>query len=208
MDKVIPMPKKYRMSATPIAGDDQQKTLRSPGPFERLMERESAFRAFLRRRVNDEAIAEDLLQHSLLKAIEHQHTLQNDESIVAWFYRVLRNGVTDYYRARAAETRKNESFLQQMQAADEQLVPSMDMMKPTVCACLERLLPTIRPVYAELLRRLDLQGESPDVVAKDLKLTKNNLTVRLHRARQALRAALEVSCGICTKHGCLHCTCE
>ena len=104
--------------------------------------------------------------------------------------------------------RKTDGFLQELNATGEQIVPSPDAMKPTVCACPERLFPTIRPAYAELLRRLDLPGESLDVVARDLTLTKNNLTVRLHRARQALRAALEASCGLCAEPGCLHCTCE
>jgi RNA polymerase sigma-70 factor (ECF subfamily) len=176
--------------------------------LDRLLNSQSELRAFLRRRVSDDAVADDLLQQSLLRAVEQQHTLHNKDSIVAWFYRVLRNAVVDYYRARAVETRKAEGLHQELNARGEQAVPSPDEMTPTVCACLERLLPGIRPAYAELLRRIDLQGESSDSVAKDLQLTKNNLTVRLHRARQALRSALEASCGVCTKHGCLNCTCE
>jgi hypothetical protein len=68
--------------------------------------------------------------------------------------------------------RKTDGFLQELNATGEQIVPSPDAMKPTVCACPERLFPTIRPAYAELLRRLDLPGESLDVVARDLTLTK------------------------------------
>lgn len=45
-------------------------------------------------------------------------------------------------------------------------------------------------------------------LTQDLQLTPNNLTVRLHRARQALRDGLEESCGICSQHGCLNCVCE
>jgi RNA polymerase sigma-70 factor (ECF subfamily) len=176
--------------------------------LKQLLEHESAFRAFLRHRLNDEAVAEDLLQQSLLRAVEHEHTLQNTESVVAWFYRILRNAIIDYYRAHAAEVRKREGFVQESSVIADQAVPSPDEMKPTVCACLERVLPTIRPAYADLLRRVDLQGASLDAVAHDLNVTKNNLTVRLHRARHSLRSALEASCGICTKHGCLHCTCE
>jgi RNA polymerase sigma factor (sigma-70 family) len=176
--------------------------------LDRLLHYEPDFRAFLRRRVNDDTVAEDLLQQSLLRAVERHHTVRNDETIAAWFYRVLRNAVIDYYRGRAAESRKTEGFAQELVTTGDQAVPSPDNIRPTVCACLDRILPSIRPAYANLLRRIDLQGESPEDVAKDLSLTKNNLTVRLHRARQALRSALEASCGVCTKHGCLHCTCE
>jgi RNA polymerase sigma factor (sigma-70 family) len=190
------------------AGHSEQEVPVQGRSLDGLFNHESAFRAFLRRRLHDDVIAEDLLQQSLLRAVEHQHTLQNHESVMAWFYRILRNAVVDYYRARAAESRKLDGFQEELHARGEQAVPSPDEMKPTVCACLERMLPTIRPAYAELLRRIDLQGELPGAVAKNLGLSKNNLTVRLHRARQALRSALEASCGVCTKHGCLQCTCE
>lgn len=51
-------------------------------------------------------------------------------------------------------------------------------------------------------RQLPLQK-----VAKALGITTNNATVRLHRARRALKRELERSCGICATHGCLDCTC-
>ena len=178
------------------------------GLIHRLLDHESGFHGFLRRRVPDEAIAADLFQQSLLRAVQHHHDLDSKENVVAWFYRVLRNAVVDYYRAQAADSRKAEGLAQELATAGDQAFPSPDEIRPTVCACFERLLPTIRPAYAELLQRIDLQGEPPDRVAADLQLTKNNLTVRLHRARQALRAALEDTYGICSKHGCLNCTCE
>lgn len=174
----------------------------------RLLEQESAFRAFLRRRLTDEALVEDLLQQSLLKAVERSHDLRKGESAVSWFYRILRNAVIDYYRSHAADNRKVEGLLRELVASGEDKTPGMDEVRPTICACLGPLLDRIHPGYADLIRRIDLEGESPAVVAKDLKVTRNNLTVRLHRARQVLRASLEQSCGICTKHGCLNCTCS
>lgn len=172
-----------------------------------LLARESDFRSFVRRRISDEAIADDLLQHSFLRAVQQAHRVEQPEQSVAWFYRILRNAVIDYYRAHAAENKKTESFMQELQASGDDRTPALDDLRPTVCACLNRLLPELRPAYADLLRRVDLQGEDTAAVAKDLGVTLNNLTVRLHRARQALRNSLEQACGVCTKHGCLNCTC-
>ncbi len=64
------MTRKGRIQATPISGDARQHVRHPPGTFERLLESESAFRSFLRRRVNDDAVAEDLLQQSLLRAVD------------------------------------------------------------------------------------------------------------------------------------------
>lgn len=173
----------------------------------RLMEHRSDFRAFLQRRVSDDAVAEDLLQQSLMRAVERHRDLQKADNAVGWFYRILRNAVVDHYRSQAAEGRKTEGLLRELVTAEEDKTPALDEVRPTVCACLDALLTGLRPAYADLIRRIDLQGESASVVARDLGVTPNNLTVRLHRARQALKAGLEQACGICTKHGCLNCTC-
>lgn len=175
---------------------------------QRLLEHHSAFRAFLRKRLSDDALVDDLLQQSLMKAVERHHDLQRSDSAVSWFYRILRNTVTDYYRSHAADNRKVEGLLQELLLSGEDKSPALDEIRPSVCACLGPLLNGMRPAYADLIRRIDLEGETPAAVAKDLKVTANNLTVRLHRARQALRAGLEEACGICTKHGCLNCTCS
>ena len=176
--------------------------------LQQLLAHESDFRVFVRRRLADDAMAEDVLQQSLMRAVERQHTLQQSENVVGWFYRILRNAIVDLYRSRAAESRKTDTFLQELLTAGEDKTPALDELRPTVCACLQRLLPNLRPAYAELLQRVDLQGQSLAAVAQELKVTPNNLTVRLHRARQALRSSLEQACGLCTKHGCLNCTCD
>ncbi|MBX3235867.1 MAG: sigma-70 family RNA polymerase sigma factor [Nitrospiraceae bacterium] len=170
---------------------------------QRLMGEASAFRAFLRKRVSDDHVVEDLLQQSLMKAIERHHALKQADNVVGCFYRILRNDTVDYYRSRAAEQRKEEGWQQELERAEDDKVPSLDAARPTVCACLGTLFPELRPAYADLIRRIDLEGESPAAVAKALGVTANNLTVRLHRARQALRERLEQACGFCTKYGCV-----
>ena len=176
--------------------------------IQRLLTHESAFRGFIRRRVGDEAVAEDLLQQSMIRAVQSHHAVRNDDSVVAWFYKILRHALIDYYRSKGAEARRDEAFLQELTLSGDDKEPSLDEMKATVCICLHRLLPKLRANYADLIRRIDLEDESPKRVAEELKISQSNLTVRLHRARQALRASLELSCGICSKHGCLNCTCE
>lgn len=187
------------------------RTASDPATLDELMQRllaeQSAFRAFLRKRLSDDALVEDLLQHSLVKAVERGHELHNHDSAVSWFYRILRNAVVDYYRSHASDRRKVEGLLDELVTSGEDKMPGLDEVRPTLCACLAPLVTQLRPAYAELIRRIDLEGESPAAVARELKVTSNNLTVRLHRARQALRATLEQTCGICTKHGCLNCTC-
>jgi RNA polymerase sigma factor (sigma-70 family) len=173
-----------------------------------LLENRKAFLGFLRKRLPSEETAEDLLQHSLLKAVRAEEGLANPQSSVAWFYRILRNSLTDFYRSRAADGRRTDGMLNEMIASGgDHIPPPDDELTREICACFNRLLPTLKPEYAELVRRIDLGGESPAAVAESAGITYNNIMVRLHRSRQALRQRLEKSCGACTKHGCLDCTC-
>ena len=176
--------------------------------LQRLLGHGSAFRGFLRRRVSDEVLVDDLLQQSMIRAVQSHHSIRSNESVVAWFYKILRHTLIDYYRSRGTEARRNDAFLQELTLSGDDKEPPFDEVKSTVCACLNRLLPTLRSNYAELIQRIDIEEESPKLVAEELKISHSNLTVRLHRARQALRASLEQSCGICSTHGCLNCICE
>lgn len=79
---------------------------------------------------------------------------------------------------------------------------------PVLCACSKRLLPGVPEAYRGPLGRIDLQGEESDQLAKELGLTPNRLTVRLHRARRhPARGALQVL-QACSQHGCLNCSCD
>jgi RNA polymerase sigma factor (sigma-70 family) len=180
---------------------------RTSGVMQRLLENESAFRQFVRRRVGDEVVVEDILQQSFTKAVEHSHSLNNEQSALAWFYRILHHTVADYYRSHGAEVRRNEALLQELTISGNHQEPPPDELTTAACACLYGLLPSLHGNYAELIKRIDLDGELPAQVAKELKISRNNLTVRLHRARQSLRASLEDACGICSRHGCLNCSC-
>jgi RNA polymerase sigma-70 factor (ECF subfamily) len=169
----------------------------------RLAARQNQFLSFLRLRLRlgDRAAAEDVLQAAWLKAAERADTIRDDESSVAWFYRLLRNAVTDVRRGAAREERA---------LAEGKLSSSVDEeleLKEAVCHCVSALAETLKPAHARLVRRVDIDGASVSQVAGEEGLTPNNAAVRLHRARAALRDKLMLVCGACARHGCLDCGC-
>lgn len=121
----------------------------------RLTENRSIFEAFLRRRVQDDFIVQDLLQQSLVKAVQQQRSLNNEESVVPWFYRILRNTVIDYYRAKTSESTRRNDFIEQSKVLADDHVPSLDEVKATVCGCLDDAISVLRPGYSDLTRRID-----------------------------------------------------
>ncbi len=170
-----------------------------------LTENHRAFRRFLARRLGSEHDVDDVLQNFYLAAISKANAIQNDESIVAWLYRVLGSTLADHYRSRERRSRNEAAFAREQEIQTE--APDTDL-HAMVCQCLYTLLPTLRPEYAELVWRVDLLAEPRKTVARHLGLKTNNLGVRLHRARRALRRALLLSCETCPEHGFLDCACD
>jgi RNA polymerase sigma factor (sigma-70 family) len=173
----------------------------SPEVVARLVAAHRDFLKFLEARVKDRTTAEEILQAAYARGLEKGGAIRDPESAVAWFYRLLRNALVDHYRQRASEARALEQ-----QAAEP--LPSEPELQAAVCACMKTLLPNLKSEYAEVLQRADLEEVPIQQIAADLDITPNNATVRLHRARQALKRELERCCGSCAAHGCLDCSCK
>lgn len=169
-----------------------------------LVQNHRRFLEFLRPRVRSSEDAEEILQSAFVKAVEKHESLRSEESAVAWFYRLLRNALADYYRRNDVARRAVESVAESL---DEGYAPDPELER-TVCACVVDLVGTLKPEYGDLLRRVDLEGASVPEAAAALQISSNNAGVRLHRARTALKTRLEQSCGTCATHGCLDCTCQ
>ncbi|MBP7482316.1 MAG: sigma-70 family RNA polymerase sigma factor [Lacunisphaera sp.] len=172
-----------------------------------LNEHRNAFKAFLAARVGSDEEAEDILQNGLLKVVQSSGELRDTDKVLAWFYQLLRNAVIDHYRTRGSTKRRHDGLAEMIAALGEDVAAPPHDWQPQLCGCLGGVVDTLKPLHAELLRRVDLTGESVQDAAKALKMTPNNASVTLHRARKDLRARLETFCGDCAKGACLDCDC-
>ena len=123
---------------------------------------------------------------------------------MGWFYRVLRNAVVDYQRRQTVANRRLDEFAAELEASGQ----SEQELANVVCACVGRLADTLKPEYADALRRIDVEGLAVKDYADALGISASNAGVRIFRAREALRKQVARSCGTCAEHGCLDCTCE
>jgi RNA polymerase sigma factor (sigma-70 family) len=161
------------------------------------------FQRFLEKRVGSRALAEDILQEAFVRGIGRIEALRNDESAVAWFYRTLRNAVTDYHRRHDVAERALAAFAEELEKHTD---PEAEI-RGAVCQCIARLAETLKPEYAEALQSIEVQGVPVKTFAEERGISSNNAAVRVFRAREALRRQVVASCGTCADHGCLNCTC-
>ena len=183
--------------------ESNPSTALSPEAIGQLVKGHREFLAFLERRVESRAVAEDILQAAFTRGLERGGDVK-DEKVVAWFYRVLRNAVIDHYRQRSTTARAMEAWGREFPDVQE---PEAEL-RQEICRCVSGLLETLKPEYREALRIVDLEEGKLKDLAQQSGITAENAAVRVHRARAALRRRIEQACGTCSVHGCLDCSCE
>ena len=120
---------------------------------------------FLVRRLGDEHDAADVLQEFYVKILTRYSELRDADKLRGWMARVLKSVIADHYRAKGRRARLTEAY-----KADAALFPAIDdeEIDLVICACLYKLLPTLKDEYAAILWRTDLIGEAREAIAADL----------------------------------------
>jgi RNA polymerase sigma-70 factor (ECF subfamily) len=167
--------------------------------IETLAGERTRFVALARKRVGSAADAEDVVQRAIVRAAERAGSLVDPARARAWFYRILRNTIVDHHRAKRRDVDDPDAI---------DAAAAEPIEERSGCACAVHLLSELRPAYAEILRRVDFDGDDPAAVAASLALTTTNFHVRLHRARRALRERVEGHCGVASIAPCLVCNCR
>jgi RNA polymerase sigma-70 factor (ECF subfamily) len=175
----------------------------TPAAIDTLVAAHRDFLAFLERRVESRAVAEDILQSAFARGLEHGAEVPG-EKVVAWFYRILRNAVVDHYRRRATSAKALEAWQREFPDVQQ---PDAGLHE-AICQCISELLTTLKPEYRDALRIVDLDDGKLADLAQTAGITEQNAAVRIHRARAALRRDVQRACGTCAEHGCIDCCCS
>lgn len=172
-----------------------------------LVEGHRRIYGFLVSQLKNAEDAKDVLQEFSLRAIRRADDLRDVQSVRGWLRRLLVTAIADHHR------RSSRRRSQEVPAAspDEETYPADaagDEADLAVCACLREVIGLLPPAAADLVRRIDLDGQPRAEVAKALTVSEATLAVRLHRARAKLRDLLVAMCLTCPEHGFLDCACD
>lgn len=171
-----------------------------------LRDERPAMVAFVRKRAGHIVDPEDVLQQAALRALSKSEQLREPSVARAWVYRIVRNVLADELRALGlpvAPVDDAEAISDAVQAAAND-----ETHEGETCRCAMELARTLKPEYASILERAVIEERPVTAIAQELGLTANNATVRLHRARKALRSLVEQHCGTTSLRACLDCGCE
>jgi RNA polymerase sigma-70 factor (ECF subfamily) len=144
-------------------------------------------RAFLRRRVRDDATADDLTQETLLKVYRSRESLRDGTRLEAWLYRVARSTLIDHYR-RQKPTEELPAALA-AESRDE-----VAAMRTAMAASIHYFLAQLPATYREPVRLAELEGLPLAKIALRMNLSLTAVKSRVRRGRQMLKAKLQACC--------------
>lgn len=156
-------------------------------------------RSFIRRRVPNDADAEDLLQDVLFELVKAYRLLTPIDFVTGWLFRVARNRITDMFRKK-----RPEAFSDAVQEGEdgdllevEDLLPSSEA-GPEAQLIRSILLDEVRGALAELPAEQrdvfvahELEGRSFKELSAESGLTVNTLLSRKRYAVLHLRKRLQ-----------------
>ena len=160
-------------------------------------------RAFIRRRVDNLADAEDIIQDTLSELVEAYRLMQPIEQVAGWLARVARNRIIDRYRVRDRESRVLGPWPAQRDGDEEQahLVddwfaaagdgPEASYVRAALADELEDAIAALPPEQRSVFVAHELEGRSFKDLAASTGVGINTLLGRKHSAVQALRRRLQ-----------------
>ena len=160
-------------------------------------------------RLRDTALAEDMVQETLLAALQSHDSYAGQSSARTWLIGILKHKIIDHIRKQVRECPvedigglsdafAEEGIADLFDARGEWVTRPQDWGDPEKCleqgrfwdallACIERL----NALQAQIFTLKELSGISNEEICKDLQITATNCWVLLYRARMGLRRCLE-----------------
>jgi RNA polymerase sigma-70 factor (ECF subfamily) len=151
----------------------------------------TSLQQFIRRRVSDEATAEDLLQDVFLKIHQHVVTLKDVKKLESWIYQITRHTIIDYYRS-------TRPMLELTEAEARDLPEELpdDDVASELLPCVKAIMRTLPKQDRQALVLTEYQGLTQRELGERLGISFSGAKSRVQRARERLKQQLLACCHI------------
>lgn len=145
-------------------------------------------RSFLRQRVSDEQLAEDLLQETFLRIHKRMAQLDDQQRITSWVFQIARNLVVDHYRSKA-RTQGEPLLDEPASTADEDR-----NLNEMVSGWLPVMIAQLPDRYREAVELYEMKGLAQQEIADRLQISLSGAKSRIQRGREKLGSMLFDCC--------------
>jgi RNA polymerase sigma-70 factor (ECF subfamily) len=161
--------------------------------IEDIAQHRPALLRFARRKVRDEALAEDAVQDTLVAAVASADRFQGHSSVRTWLIGILHHKIQDIFRreTRYVSVTGDEDTPDVfdrlgMDLSDDTADPLRVVAGSQMRAALEREIDAMPATLKTVFRMQALEGLETAQVCEQLGISEANCWVRLHRARKHL----------------------
>jgi RNA polymerase sigma-70 factor, ECF subfamily len=170
-------------------------------PHEIWHEVHQSLRAFIAKRVADEASVEDLSQEVFVRMQRGLGGLKHESRLVAWIYQIARHAIIDYYRARNRQPERPVGLASDLESLHPASLPlesskSSGQLRTELAGCLRPMIERLSEDYRQAVTLVDLEGLAQHEAAARLGLSVSGMKSRVQRGRRQLRDMLEACCVI------------
>lgn len=160
-------------------------------------------RAFVSKRVANEAEVEDILQEVFLRMHRKLGSLKDPRRVVSWLFQIARHAIIDYYR-KPARQREIPAGLSADLDTDHpvSVSPVTDesadagQLRTELAGCLRPMIDRLSADYRQAVTLVELDGLTQQAAAKRLGLSVSGMKSRVQRGRRQLKDMLEACCEI------------
>jgi RNA polymerase sigma-70 factor (ECF subfamily) len=149
----------------------------------------SDLRRFIRRRVSDDHVADDLLQETFVRVHRNIGTLQEVDRLAAWVYQIARNVIHDHHR----KTTNSTVALADADPADD-CDDHLSQLRCRGAGWMDDMIRSLPEGYREAVQLAEIEGLSQQEVADRLGLSLSGAKSRIQRGRAMLKDVLEQCC--------------
>lgn len=154
---------------------------------------------FARGRMPDEELARDIVQQTFMAAWKGRDSFRGDSTERTWLTTILRNKITDFYRARSRrpqlvemsvlKDRENEnvSWIEERITAQRDEEPDQVVERTEFISQVLNALNDLPAAAGQALRMRAIDGTSVTEIAAALGLSAGSVSTKICRARQRLR---------------------
>lgn len=142
------------------------------------------------------AEAEDVTQAVMLKVSAGLADFRGDASLSTWIYRIATNAGLDLLRRKKLALAELDATLDEAADAPDPDTPSIEAVaiRRETNGCIRAYIERLPDKYKGVLVLSEVQGFTNEEIAAALGLTPGTVKIRLHRAREKLRAELQAGC--------------
>jgi len=167
-------------------------------PHEIWRDVHQGLRAFIAKRVADEAAAEDLSQEVFVRMQRGLSGLKAQSRLLPWLYQIARHAIIDYYRARDRRPEKPVGLVSDLETLFPVSLPvesseGSGQLGNELAGCLRPMIERLSGDYRQAITLVDLEGMSQHEAAALLGLSVSGMKSRVQRQ---LREMLEACCVI------------